>query len=130
MIKLKYFSLILLTAVKGTNERTNDYEMDSTVTMSAALRGAALKREKVAAAKAARAAGKIAAVARRAEEDKIRAERSAMIAEETARIGLKVAAVRRALGIGSDEPNPTSVCLLIESLTSEMRFRLAAKGFW
>jgi hypothetical protein len=105
--------------------------MDTSVTtMSAALRGAVLKREKAAAAKLARAAGKIAAAARRTEDEKIRCERSAMIAEETACIGLKVSAARRALGVGSDEPNPTSVCLLIESLTSEMRFRLSAKGFW
>lgn len=107
------------------------YEMDTSDTMmSPAVRAAALKREKAAAAKLARAAGKIAAAARRAEDEKIRAERSAMIAEESARIDLKVAAARCALGIGSYEPNPTSVCLLIESLTSEMRFRLSAKGFW
>ena len=77
------------------------YEMDTSVTtMSAALRGAVLKREKAAAARLARADGKVAAAA------------------------------LRALGVGCDEPHPTSVCLLIESLTSEMRFRLAAKGFW
>jgi len=108
------------------------YEMDTSDTMmSPAVRAAALKREKAAAAKLARAAGKIAAAAaRRAEDEKIRSERSAMIAEESARIGLKVSAARCALGIGSYEPNPTSVCLLIESLTSKMRFRLSAKGFW
>ena len=106
------------------------YEMDTSVTMSAALRGAVLKREKTAAARLARAAGKVAAATRRVEDEKIRGERRAMIAEETVCIGLKVAAARRALGVGCDEPNPTSVCLLIESLTSEMRFRLAAKGFW
>lgn len=107
--------------------------MDTSDTMmSPAVRAAALKREKAAAAKLARAAGNIAAAAaaRRAEDEKIRSERSAMIAEESARIGLKVSAARCALGIGSYEPNPTSVCLLIESLTSKMRFRLSAKGFW
>lgn len=126
-IKLKYFSHFMV----DDSEPDFRYEMDTSVTtMSAALRGAVLKREKAAAARLARAAGKVAAAALRAEEEKIRGERSAMIAEETVCIGFKVAAARRALGVGCDEPHPTSVCLLIESLTSEMRFRLAAKGFW
>jgi len=102
--------------------------MDSTTVKM--MSAASLKREKKAAAVAARSAGKVAAAARRAEEDKIRAERCAIIAEESACIELRVAAARRALGVGCNEPNPTSVCILIESLTSEMRFRLSAKGFW
>jgi hypothetical protein len=95
--------------------------------MSAALRGAALKREKKAAAAAARVAGKVAAAARR-EEDHTARDRA--IAEEAALIDRQIADARRALGVRKDDPNPTSICLMIEALTFQMRIRLSQKGFW
>ena len=95
--------------------------------MSAALRGAALKREKKAAAVAARVAGKVAAAARR-EEDHTARDRA--IAEEAALIDRQIADARRALGVRKDDPNPTSICLMIEALTFQMRIRLSQKGFW
>ena len=95
--------------------------------MSAALRGAALKREKKAAAKVARAAGKVAAAARRAEDQTVRHR---AIAEEAALIDRQIAAARRALGVGKNEPNPVSICLMVETLTTQMRIRLSEKGFW
>ena len=95
--------------------------------MSAALRGAALKREKKVAAAAARVAGKVAAAARR-EEDHTARDRA--IAEEAALIDRQIAVARRALGVRKDDPNPTSICLMIETLTFQMRIRLSEKGFW
>jgi hypothetical protein len=64
--------------------------------MSAALRGAALKREKKAAAAAARAAGKVAAAARRAEDH---TARDKAFAEEAALIDRQIVCARRALGV-------------------------------
>ena len=95
--------------------------------MSAALRGAALKREKKAAAKVARAAGKVAAAARRAEDQTVRHR---AIAEEAAVIDRQIAAARHMLGVGKNEPNPTAICLMVETLTAQMRVRLSSKGFW
>ena len=102
-------------------------ELDEEMNMSAALLGAALKREKKAAAKVARAAGKVAAAARRAEDQ---TERHRAIAEEAAVIDRQIAAARRALGVGKNEPNPVSICLMVETLTAQMRIRLSEKGFW
>ena len=94
---------------------------------AAALRGAALKREKKAAAAAARAAGKVAAAARRAEDH---TARDKAIAEEAALIDREIECARRALGVGKNEPNPTAICLMIETLTFQMRIRLSEKGYW
>lgn len=115
-----------------TNERTNELdEMETTKKMmTAAQHGAALKREKKAAATAARAAGKVAAAARRATQEQEQAVRRGVIAEETALIDRRVAAARVALGVAPGDPNPSSICLLIEMLTAEMRIRLSKKGFW
>ena len=99
----------------------------TTTNMSAALRGAALKREKKAAAAAARAAGKVAAAARRAED---RTARDKAFAEEAALIDRQIECARRALGVRKNEPNPTSICLMIETLTFQMRIRLLEKGYW
>lgn len=98
-----------------------------TTTMSPALRAAALKREKKAAAVLARAAGKVAAAARRAEDH---TARNKAVAEETALINRKIECARRALGVGKNEPNPTAICLLIETLTCQMWIRLSEKGYW
>jgi len=95
--------------------------------MSAALRGAALKREKKAAAAAARAAGKVAAAARRAED---RTARDKAYAEEAALIDRQIEAARRALGVRKNEPNTAAICLMIETLTFQMRVRLSEKGYW
>jgi hypothetical protein len=95
--------------------------------MTAAFRGAALKREKKAAAKVARAAGKVLAAARRAEDQ---TERHRAIAEEADVIDRQIIAARRALGVGKNEPNPVSICLMVETLTTQMRARLSEKGFW
>ena len=96
-------------------------------TMSPALRAAALKREKKAAAVLARAAGKVAAAARRAEDH---TARNKAVAEEAALINRKIECARRALGVGKNEPNPTAICLLIETLTCQMWVRLSEKGYW
>jgi hypothetical protein len=95
--------------------------------MSAARRGAALKREKKIAAELARAAGQAAAARRRAEDQTVRQR---AIAEETAAIDRQIEAARRALGVSKNEPNPTAICLMIETLTAQMRIRLSEKGFW
>ena len=124
---------------KTTNERMNQMDTTSIImtadvntnvnvnTNSAALRGAALKREKKAAAAAARAAGKVAAAARRAEDH---TARDRAIAEEAALIDQQVECARRALGVRKNEPNPTAICLMIETLTFQMRIRLSEKGYW
>jgi hypothetical protein len=139
--KLKSFFLIKLnTVIKTTNERTNEMtstmtmtmtstmeEKATTATMSPAVRAAALKREKKAAAVLARAAGKVAAAARRAEDH---TARNKAIAEETALIDRQIQCARRALGVGKNEPNPTAICLMIETLTFQMRVRLSEKGYW
>lgn len=118
--------------IKTTNERTNEMEKTTTTTtvtttMSPALRAAALKREKKAAAVLARAAGKVAAAARRAEDH---TARNKAVAEEAALINRKIECARRALGVGKNEPNPTAICLLIETLTCQMWVRLSEKGYW
>ena len=104
--------------------------MNTTSVISPATLGAALKREKAAAAKRARLAGKIAAAVRRTEEEKKKAERESIYTQENGCILLQIETARRKLGLNPDEPNPTSVCLLIERLTFEMKMRLTAKGFW
>lgn len=118
-----------------TNERTLQMETVTVAVatkkdMSAARRGAALKREKKIAAELARAAGQAAAARRRAAEEENSAMRQRAIAEEAAVIERQIEAARRALGLGQNEPNPTTICLMIETLTSQMRIRLSEKGFW
>jgi len=103
--------------------------------MSAARRGAALKREKKLAASVARAAGLARAAAERLAEDEddddyTTAARYRAVSEETALIDRQISAARRALGLDVDEPNPIAICLMIESLTAQMRIRLSEKGFW
>jgi len=120
-----------------TNERTLQMETATVAVavatkkdMSAARRGAALKREKKIAAELARAAGQAAAARRRAAAEENSAMRQRAIAEEAAVIERQIEAARRALGLGQNEPNPTTICLMIETLTAQMRIRLSEKGFW
>ena len=138
-IKLKYFLFHIIQYRPRTNERTNELdEMETTTVavavakkdMSAARRGAALKREKKIAAGLARAAGQAAAARRRAADAEDKTVRQRAIAEEAALVDQQIAAVRRALGLGDNEPNPSYICLMIETLMAEMRFRLSEKGFW
>lgn len=104
--------------------------------MSAARRGAALKREKKLAAGVARAAGLARAASRRRlteyhdDDDDSTAARYRAVSEETALIDRQISAARRALGLDVDEPNPIAICLMIESLTAQMRIRLSEKGLW
>ena len=119
-----------VTRQRRTNELDEMEETiiaDNTTKMTAAQRGAALKREKNAAAKVAQAAGKVAAAARRAEDHTVRHR---AIAEEAAVIDRQIAAARHMLGVGKNEPNPTAICLMVETLTAQMRVRLSSKGFW
>ena len=86
-----------VTRQRRTNELDEMEETiiaDNTTKMTAAQRGAALKREKNAAAKVARAAGKVAAAARRAEDHTVRHR---AIAEEAAVIDRQIAAARHML---------------------------------
>jgi hypothetical protein len=108
-------------------DTTTTTDVNTTKNMSAAMRGAALKREKKAAAVAARASGKVAAAARRTED---RTARDKAIAEEAALIDRQIECARRALGVGKNDPNPTAICLMIETLTFQMRVRLSEKGYW
>ena len=93
--------------------------MDTTTVtmMTPASRAAALKREKAAAAKLARAAGKVAAAERRAADeaawtDGVRKGRDA--------IEKKVQAVRKAMGVRKNEPNPAAICEMKERMDFEM----------
>ena len=93
--------------------------MDTTTVtmMTPASRAAALKREKAAAAKLARAAGKVAAAQRRAADeaawtDGVRKGRDA--------IEKKVQAVRKAMGVRKNEPNPAAICEMKERMDFEM----------
>ena len=110
-----------------TMEEGKTMTMEEEKTMSPAVRAAALKRQKKAAAVLARAAGKVAAAARRAEDH---TARNKAIAEETALIDRQIECARRALGVRKNEPNPTAICLLIETLMFQMRVRLSEKGYW
>ena len=120
------------TTMMTEEKTTMTMEEKTTMTMeekttSPAVRAAALKRQKKAAAVLARAAGKVAAAARRAEDH---TARNKAIAEETALIDRQIECARRALGVRKNEPNPTGICLLIETLMFQMRVRLSEKGYW
>jgi succinyl-CoA synthetase alpha subunit len=120
MKKLKYFScydgIQRSSKDERTNERTN--EMESSVKMmSPAARAAALKREKKAAAAAARIAGKVAAAERRAADEAAWTE-GVRKGRET--IEKKIAALRKAMGVRKNEPNPSAICAMKERMDFEM----------
>jgi hypothetical protein len=83
----------------------------------AAARAAALKREKKATAAAARIAGKVAAAERRAADEAAWTEGVRKGREE---IEKKIAAVRKAMGVRKNEPNPSAICAMKERMDFEM----------
>jgi len=93
--------------------------MDSTTVqmMTPASRAAALKREKAAAAKLARAAGKVAAAERRAANEAAWTEGLRKGREE---IEKKIQAVRKAMSVRKNEANPPSICEMKERMEFEM----------
>ena len=88
----------------------------------AAVRAAALKREKKAAGVAARRAGKVAAAERRAAAD---SAWDALVRDERAAIEKKVASARKAMGVRKNEETPDSIIRLISVWESEMFIRLS-----
>ena len=93
----------------------------TTKTMSPAVRGAALKREKKAAGAAARAAGKAVAAERRAAaeaafDEFMRTEREAL--------DVKIAAARKGMKVRKNEANPVEIRSIITVWEHEMYFRL------
>ena len=100
-----------------TNERTNEMESTTVTMMSPAVRAAALKREKAAAAKLARAAGKVAAAERRAADEAAWTE---SVSKGREAIEKKIAAVRKAMGVRKNEANPAAICEMKERMEFEM----------
>ena len=101
-------------------------EMETTVVnkMTPAARGAALKREKMVAAKLARAAGKIAAAEKRAADEEAWSEGLRKGREE---IEKKVQAARKAMGVRNNDPNPSGIREMKEKWDFEMMFALRKK---
>ena len=94
----------------------------TTVTiMSPAARGAALKREKKAAAVLARVAGKAAAAEKRASDEATWME---LMRQGRDEIEKKVQAARKALGVRKNEPNPSGIRDMKEKWDFEMMFAL------
>lgn len=92
-----------------------------TTTMSAASRAAVLKREKIAAAKLARVAGKIAAAEKRAACETAFTEGLRKGREE---IDNKIQSVRNALGVCKNEPNPSSILEMKQRMEFDMMIAL------
>jgi uncharacterized membrane protein YkoI len=102
------------------NTQSNDMET-TTTTMTPAARGAALKREKMAAAKLARAAGKVAAAERR---DAKETEWTEGLRKGREEIEKKVQAARKAMGVRKNDPNPSGIREMKEKWDFEMMFAL------
>ena len=100
------------------DERTN-HEMDSTTVkmITPASRAAALKREKAASAKLARAAGKVATAERRASKEAAWTE-GVRKGRET--IEKKIAAVRKAMGLRKNESDTSAIREMKERMEFEM----------
>lgn len=96
-------------------------EPTDTTTMTPAARGAALKREKMAAAKLARAAGKVAAAERR---DAQETEWTEGLRKGREEIEKKVQAARKAMGVRKNDPNPSGIREMKEKWDFEMMFAL------
>lgn len=96
----------------------------TTVTMSPAVRAAALKREKKAVALAARAAGKAAVAEKRAAFEAAWFEGVRNGREE---IEKKVLVARKALGVRKNEPNPSALFEMKEKWEFEMMSALRKK---
>lgn len=102
------------------NTQSNDMETTMTI-MTPAARGAALKREKMAAAKLARAAGKVAAAERR---DAKETEWTEGLRKGREEIEKKVQAARKAMGVRKNDPNPSGIREMKEKWDFEMMFAL------
>lgn len=98
------------------------YEMDTCV--SPAVRAAALKREKKAAAVLARVAGRAAAAERRAA---VEAAWSDGVRNGCEDIAKTIAGVRKAMGVGKNESDPSSIVAMKEHLEMEMMIALRKK---
>lgn len=98
-------------------------ETTATVTVSAALRGAALKREKKAAAVLARIAGKAAAAERREAEEAAWLE---IRRQGREKIEKKTGELRKAMGVRKNEANPASICSMISQWECELNLQLYA----
>ncbi len=111
---------------KRRTNRTITIEMTktTTTTMNPAVRAAALKREKKAAAVAARAAGKAAVAEKRAAFEAAWLEGVRNGREE---IEKKVLAARKALGLGKNDPNPSGLFEMKEKWEFEMMSALRKK---
>ena len=97
----------------------------TTVTMmSPAVRASALKREKAAAAKLARVAGKVAAAETRAA---VEAAWTDGVCKGREAIEKTIAGVRKAMGVRKNEPNPSSIVAMKERLEMEMMIALRNK---
>jgi len=93
-------------------------------TMSPAVRAAALKRERAAAAKLARVAGKVAAAEKRAAVEAAWTDGMRNGCEDIAKT---IAGVRKAMGVRKNEPNPSSIVAMKERLEMEMMIALRKK---
>ena len=87
---------------------------------SPAVRGAALKRERKAAAVLARAAGKVAAACRRADEAAVW---SLSVKRGREEIAEKTANARKAMGVHKSEDTPPAILRLISKWEAEMLMR-------
>jgi len=91
--------------------------MESIKRVSPAVRGAALKRERKAAAVLARAAGKAAAALRREREDAVWL---ILVNRGREEIQDKIAIARKAMGVRKSEDTPISILRLISAWENDM----------
>ena len=99
------------TQIRETNQ------METIKTVSPAVRGAALKRERKAAAVLARAAGKKAAALRRDREDAVWL---ILVNRGREEIQDKIAIARKAMGVCKSEYTPLSILQMIPKWESDM----------
>ena len=119
---LKKIEILFHHIAKCSNQaNTQSNDMETTTTMTPAARGAALKREKMAAAKLARAAGKVAAAERR---DAQETEWTEGLRKGREEIEKKVQAARKAMGVRKNDPNPSGIREMKEKWDFEMMFAL------
>jgi hypothetical protein len=109
-----------MTAADVNDAKIMNDDMN-TKSNAAALRGAALKREKKAAAVLARAAGKAAAAEKRAY---IQAEWELAQQKGREEIEKKTAAARKAMGVRKNEANPDSIRQMIDRWEMDMAVAL------
>jgi hypothetical protein len=122
--KIEMLFLDLVEYIYQAKRRTKRMTMTKTASMSPAVRAAALKREKKAAAVLARAAGKAAVAEKRAAFEAAWLEGVRNGREE---IEKKVQVARKALGLGKNDPNPSGVFEMKEKWEFEMMSALRKK---